>query len=91
MRNSRVSLGLPTLLGVIAMASAAETWPQGLQRVRERAAAPLVLAEGGQARAQLVTLSGDELVTHAADWLAAHAQVKRERGTAPKGSQCRAG
>ncbi len=45
MTNARLALSASTLLGVIAMASAAEMWPQGLQRVRERAAKPLVAEE----------------------------------------------
>ncbi|MBM4034825.1 MAG: hypothetical protein FJ291_24030 [Planctomycetes bacterium] len=61
------------------MASAAETWPQGLRRVREPAATPLILSGGGPPRAQLVALSEDELVTNAADWLAAHAGIERAK------------
>ncbi|MBM4039731.1 MAG: hypothetical protein FJ290_14580, partial [Planctomycetes bacterium] len=69
------------------MASAAEVWPQGLSRIRERAATPLILAEAGRARAQLVSLSEHELVTNAAEWLAGYAGIERAKAIALAGGR----
>jgi len=52
-----------------ALAGDTDTRPSGLERTREKADKPFVLASNGQSPAKLVILADSELVTNAADWL----------------------
>ncbi len=76
MRTFRRLLGFAMILLLIASsASAAELWPQGLKRDRQKAATPLQLADGGRPTADIVLLLNDsELLKSAAEWIAGFVQ-----------------
>jgi hypothetical protein len=64
-------LGSVVLALTIALSPAlsAEIWPHGLERVRQKATAPLPLAGHGRAAADIVLLHPSELLGNAADWI----------------------
>jgi hypothetical protein len=84
MRDFNVRSGLVVALGLIVTSAATAVeppWPQGLQRLDQRAAVGLPLARsGGRATADIVLLADGELLRNAADWLAGF--VRRETGAA---------
>jgi hypothetical protein len=73
MQKMPLSVGFLVLLlslGIApAPAVAAEIWPQGLERVRQKAATPLPLTGQGGAEADIVLLDRSELLQNAAQWI----------------------
>ncbi len=73
MQNLRLQIGCLVLLlslGIVpSPAAAAEIWPQGLQRLRQKAAAPLRLTDQSRADADIVLLERSELLGSAAQWI----------------------
>ena len=53
----------------LPLARSTEIWPRDLQRVRQKAAAPLLLVDAGKPCADIVLLNDSELLSNAADWI----------------------
>lgn len=69
------------LVAIVASApapsgSAAETWPEGLVRIRDLSGTPFPLVEQGQPAADFVVAPQSELVRNAADWISAFARER---------------
>ncbi len=73
MQNPRPRIGFLVLLLSLWMVSSpavsAEIWPQGLERLRQKAAAPLRLVDQRRADADIVLLDQSELLLNAAEWI----------------------
>ncbi len=78
MQNLRLPIGFLVLslaLWIVpSPAIAAEIWPQGLERLRQKAAAPLRLTDHHRADADIVLLDRSELLRNAAQWIVDFAQ-----------------
>ena len=77
-RSPLLSLSILALL-LASQLSAAENWPAGLPRIRERSPTPLAVIEEGQARADILLSQDSELIRNAAAWLSEF--VQRSTGT----------
>ncbi|MCY2993517.1 MAG: hypothetical protein NTY19_37410 [Planctomycetota bacterium] len=69
-----MSRRLPSALLLLALLlasqlTAAESWPLGLQRIRERAPTPLVVVEDGQSAIDILLGQDSQLIRNAADWI----------------------
>ncbi len=60
--------------------AAAESWPEGLSRCREKASSPFLFVDDGRASADIVLPADDELLGNAGEWLRSF--VQREVGVA---------
>ena len=71
MRQVGLQLASVLILSLsLSSAFSAEIWPQGLQRTRQKAAAPLTIVEQGKPCVDIVLLNKSELLRNAADWIA---------------------
>ena len=70
MRQVGLQLASVLILSLsLSSAFSAEIWPQGLQRARQKAVAPLTIVEQGKPCADIVLLNKSELLRNAADWI----------------------
>jgi len=76
----RLCVAVAAAAAATGFVAAAEPWPEGLSRCREKASLPFLFVDDGRASADIVLPADDELLGNAAEWLQGF--VQREVGVA---------